>query len=248
MQCDTCDRWEHIACHREADKKAGRPRRNFDVEDFHCEDCEGVGHSAIKVIPKASKRERSEAQKVGAAKGAEKRKAKMEERRLERAAIEAATGKKPPARKRAVPLEKELYKPVVRTTKRSRQSGASELGNDTTQLQDTTMQDEEDASVMEQDEPALQLNGSNLAVESVRPPVSQGSDIPIDPSLASRVSSPLPQVPSDTSGAQSMVPLPSFLQAEEPSQTLPALSSNLAAVPIPGLAEASGAPAQGNEI
>ena len=74
-----------MVCHRKADEKFNRPKRDFDSDPFQCEDCEGIGEESI-VIPKAAKRERSDAQKAGAQKGALKRRAKHEAQRLQRAA------------------------------------------------------------------------------------------------------------------------------------------------------------------
>jgi len=84
VACDNCDRWEHVVCHRKADEKAGRPKRDWDNDPFLCEDCEGLEESVV--LPSAPKRERSEKQKAGAKKGAEKRKAKAAADRAKKAA------------------------------------------------------------------------------------------------------------------------------------------------------------------
>lgn len=93
VACDNCDRWEHVVCHRKAAEKAGLPKRDFDNEDFLCEDCEDLEDSVI--LPSAPKRERSDKQKAGAKKGAEKRKAKAAAARAKKT---AATGGPAPAK------------------------------------------------------------------------------------------------------------------------------------------------------
>ncbi|THH09749.1 hypothetical protein EW146_g8602, partial [Bondarzewia mesenterica] len=37
--CGKCSKWQHIACHDYADRVAGRPKRNWDVEEFVCQQC-----------------------------------------------------------------------------------------------------------------------------------------------------------------------------------------------------------------
>lgn len=88
VACDNCDRWEHVRCHHKADERAGRPKRDFDTEDFLCEDCEEIDTSVV--LPSAPKRERSEKEKQGAKKGAAKRKAKAAADRAKKAAAAAA--------------------------------------------------------------------------------------------------------------------------------------------------------------
>jgi hypothetical protein len=39
MCCETCNKWQHIRCHDQADFIAGRPRRNWELEDFLCTTC-----------------------------------------------------------------------------------------------------------------------------------------------------------------------------------------------------------------
>ncbi|EIW84183.1 hypothetical protein CONPUDRAFT_163372 [Coniophora puteana RWD-64-598 SS2] len=39
MCCGSCSRWQHIICHDRRDAHAGRPRRDWDKEDFVCEKC-----------------------------------------------------------------------------------------------------------------------------------------------------------------------------------------------------------------
>ena len=42
MCCSVCSKWQHISCHDGADLRAGRPQRNWDVEDFVCRRCTGI--------------------------------------------------------------------------------------------------------------------------------------------------------------------------------------------------------------
>lgn len=39
LSCGCCSRWQHIACHDQADVRAGRPKRNWDLVDFICHKC-----------------------------------------------------------------------------------------------------------------------------------------------------------------------------------------------------------------
>jgi len=39
VSCGVCSRWQHIQCHDRADRTAGRPRRNWNTEDFVCGRC-----------------------------------------------------------------------------------------------------------------------------------------------------------------------------------------------------------------
>jgi hypothetical protein len=39
MSCGSCSKWQHIPCHDAADRKSGRPPRNWEVEEFICSDC-----------------------------------------------------------------------------------------------------------------------------------------------------------------------------------------------------------------
>lgn len=39
MSCGRCFKWQHIACHDQADSQAGLPKRNWDVEEFICGRC-----------------------------------------------------------------------------------------------------------------------------------------------------------------------------------------------------------------
>ena len=43
--CGKCARWQHIACHDSADRKAGRPKRDWDKEEFICRACQGRGNA-----------------------------------------------------------------------------------------------------------------------------------------------------------------------------------------------------------
>lgn len=37
--CGICGKWQHIICHDRQDTMAGRPKRNWDTEDFICRQC-----------------------------------------------------------------------------------------------------------------------------------------------------------------------------------------------------------------
>lgn len=39
MCCGTCSKWQHISCHDQADFQDGRPKRNWEHEDFTCRQC-----------------------------------------------------------------------------------------------------------------------------------------------------------------------------------------------------------------
>ncbi|OJA10917.1 hypothetical protein AZE42_08233 [Rhizopogon vesiculosus] len=39
MCCGRCSKWQHIICHDRHDAAAGRPKRNWDAEDFICKRC-----------------------------------------------------------------------------------------------------------------------------------------------------------------------------------------------------------------
>ncbi|KAF4614064.1 hypothetical protein D9613_007673 [Agrocybe pediades] len=43
MSCGRCSKWQHISCHDQADRAAGRPRRNWDAVDFLCKACRSTG-------------------------------------------------------------------------------------------------------------------------------------------------------------------------------------------------------------
>ncbi|KAI0048997.1 hypothetical protein FA95DRAFT_1557418 [Auriscalpium vulgare] len=45
--CGKCSKWQHIACHDYADRSAGRPKRNWDVEEFICRNCQLAERSAV---------------------------------------------------------------------------------------------------------------------------------------------------------------------------------------------------------
>ncbi len=38
--CGKCSKWQHIVCHDLADRKAGRPKRDWDKEEFICRNCQ----------------------------------------------------------------------------------------------------------------------------------------------------------------------------------------------------------------
>ncbi|GBE88446.1 predicted protein [Sparassis crispa] len=39
VSCGLCNKWQHITCHDLADQHAGRPRRNWEVQQFYCRAC-----------------------------------------------------------------------------------------------------------------------------------------------------------------------------------------------------------------
>ncbi|KAH8981590.1 hypothetical protein EDB86DRAFT_3086957 [Lactarius hatsudake] len=41
--CGKCSKWQHIACHDSADRQAGRPKRDWDREEFICRACQDRG-------------------------------------------------------------------------------------------------------------------------------------------------------------------------------------------------------------
>ncbi|KAH9178342.1 hypothetical protein EDB89DRAFT_2064118 [Lactarius sanguifluus] len=41
--CGKCSKWQHIACHDLADRQAGRPKRDWDREEFICRTCQDRG-------------------------------------------------------------------------------------------------------------------------------------------------------------------------------------------------------------
>jgi hypothetical protein len=43
MCCGRCSKWQHIMCHDRHDAAAGRPKRNWDAEDFICKRCHMSG-------------------------------------------------------------------------------------------------------------------------------------------------------------------------------------------------------------
>lgn len=43
MCCESCNKWQHIRCHDQADFIAGRPRRNWELVDFVCHVCATTG-------------------------------------------------------------------------------------------------------------------------------------------------------------------------------------------------------------
>lgn len=46
MCCGRCFKWQHIGCHDQRDVIAGRPKRNWDAEDFMCKRCRASGSRA----------------------------------------------------------------------------------------------------------------------------------------------------------------------------------------------------------
>jgi hypothetical protein len=46
MCCERCNKWQHIRCHDQADFITGRPRRNWELDDFLCSACATKNHSA----------------------------------------------------------------------------------------------------------------------------------------------------------------------------------------------------------
>lgn len=40
MSCEKCNKWQHIRCHDQSDFIAGRPRRNWELEEFVCNACQ----------------------------------------------------------------------------------------------------------------------------------------------------------------------------------------------------------------
>lgn len=45
MCCERCNKWQHIRCHDQANFITGRPRRNWELDDFLCAACAAKGHS-----------------------------------------------------------------------------------------------------------------------------------------------------------------------------------------------------------
>jgi len=43
MCCGKCSKWQHIMCHDRHDAAAGRPKRDWDAEDFICKRCRMSG-------------------------------------------------------------------------------------------------------------------------------------------------------------------------------------------------------------
>jgi hypothetical protein len=48
--CGKCSRWQHIACHDSADRKAGRPKRDWDKEEFICRACQSRGNANGRLL------------------------------------------------------------------------------------------------------------------------------------------------------------------------------------------------------
>ena len=157
VQCDSCDRWEHMVCHRKADAAAGRPKRDFANEDFLCEDCEEIGTS-VKILPAAPRRERSEKQLAGAMKGAAKRKARAERIKRDADKSNLDYDESPPAKKPA----KRRKAPKTRQANHK----ADETADDDT-IDDSVNAHEEDISIPNNADiplldPSLPTNQSNI--------------------------------------------------------------------------------------
>jgi hypothetical protein len=58
--CGKCSKWQHIACHDLADRKAGRPKRDWDKEEFICRNCQSgrslstVANGSMRQVPNGS--------------------------------------------------------------------------------------------------------------------------------------------------------------------------------------------------
>ena len=52
--CGKCSKWQHIACHDLADRQAGRPKRNWDTEEFICRACQGRTVANGRQVPNGS--------------------------------------------------------------------------------------------------------------------------------------------------------------------------------------------------
>ncbi|KAG5637972.1 hypothetical protein H0H81_002416 [Sphagnurus paluster] len=51
MSCGICSKWQHIACHDLADQQAGRQRRNWDLVEFFCLQCQKRRTSSSRTAP-----------------------------------------------------------------------------------------------------------------------------------------------------------------------------------------------------
>ncbi|KAH9958538.1 hypothetical protein BC827DRAFT_1261223 [Russula dissimulans] len=52
--CGKCSKWQHIACHDMADRNAGRPKRDWDAEEFICRACQGRNVPNGRQVPNGS--------------------------------------------------------------------------------------------------------------------------------------------------------------------------------------------------
>jgi hypothetical protein len=58
--CGKCSKWQHIACHDLADRKAGRSKRDWDKEEFICRNCQSgrslsiVANGSMRQVPNGS--------------------------------------------------------------------------------------------------------------------------------------------------------------------------------------------------
>lgn len=50
MSCGACSKWQHISCHDSADILAGRPKRNWDIEEFICQRCKTQGARKLQNV------------------------------------------------------------------------------------------------------------------------------------------------------------------------------------------------------
>lgn len=161
VQCDSCDRWEHMVCHRKADAAAGRPKRDFANEDFLCEDCEEIGTS-VKILPAAPRRERSEKQLAGAMKGAAKRKARAERIKRDTDKSNFDYDDSPPAKKPA----KRRKAPKSRKANRK----ADETVDDDA-IDDSVYANEEDISIP---------NNDDIPLLDPSPETDQANTLPVN--------------------------------------------------------------------
>lgn len=55
MSCGSCNIWQHISCHEERDRQAGRTPRDWEREEFYCSRCRSElsvnDHGADKTLP-----------------------------------------------------------------------------------------------------------------------------------------------------------------------------------------------------
>ena len=221
-----CDRWEHVVCHRKAAEKAGLPKPDFENEDFVCEDCQMIDDSVI--VPAAPKRARSDKQLAGAIKGAEKRKAKFEARRKEKAKTQkqqagavaeaaspsvAGSAQSPPSSS-----TKAGARPKSRTASSSKKGKKAATAS--TAPEDTSMVDQAQPMMQSQQQmqqlPPAPVGGSNYI------PYYDHRAQPLPPAAAANnINVPYLQQQPDFHGLASHVALPSTLaQSASPLQSL----------------------------
>ncbi|CCM04690.1 uncharacterized protein FIBRA_06876 [Fibroporia radiculosa] len=51
VSCGLCNKWQHINCHNVADQRAGRPRRNWDIGQFYCQNCRTKHANRMSYVP-----------------------------------------------------------------------------------------------------------------------------------------------------------------------------------------------------